>query len=91
MDGSGAYLVTPFETRGFLEKTGFEAIVIEDTGVKYVAGYRTAIERAEKGAVPPLGIHILMGETALQKTRNAARNVDEGRTHPIQVICRKPQ
>ena len=91
MDGSGAYLVTPFETRGFLEKTGFEAIVIEDTGAKYVAGYRTAIERAEKGAVPPLGIHILMGETALQKTRNAARNIDEGRTHPIQVICRKPQ
>jgi SAM-dependent methyltransferase len=90
MDGSGAYLVTPSETRAVLEKTGFEAIVIEDTGAKYVAGYRTAIERAEKGAVPPLGVHILMGETALQKTRNAARNIDEGRTHPIQVICRKP-
>jgi cyclopropane fatty-acyl-phospholipid synthase-like methyltransferase len=68
MDGSGAYLVAPSETRAVLEKTGFEAIVIEDTGAKYVAGYRTA----------------------LQKTRNAARNIDEGRTHPIQVICRKP-
>lgn len=90
-DGSGAHLVTPSETRAVLEKTGFEVILVEDTGAKYVAAYKTVIERAEKGALPPLGIHILMGETALQKTRNAARNIEEGRTHPIQVICRKPR
>lgn len=89
-DGSGAYLVTPSETRAALEKTGFGDIVIEDTGAKYAAGYRIAIEKAEKGALPPLGIHILMGETALQKTRNTLRNIEEGRTHPIQLICRKP-
>ena len=61
----------------------------EDTGTKYLAGYKAVIEKAEKGMLPPLGIHILMGETASQKTRNAARNIEEGRTHPIQVICRK--
>lgn len=88
-DGSGAYLATPAETRSFLEKAGFEAIAIEDTGPKYVAAYKTAIERAEQGALPPLGIHLLMGETALQKARNARRNIEEGRTHPIQLICRK--
>jgi SAM-dependent methyltransferase len=90
VDGSGAYLVTPSETRAFLEKTGFEDIVIEDTGAKYVAAYKMVIEKAEQGALPPLGIHILMGETALQKTRNAARNIEEGRTHPVQLICRRP-
>lgn len=90
MDGSGAYLVPPSETRAVLERTGFEAIRIEDTGAKYAAGYRVAIERAERGEVPPLGIHLLMGETTLQKTRNALRNIDEGRTHPVQLICRKP-
>ena len=90
-DGTGAYLVTPSETRAVVEKTGFEAIVVEDTGAKYVAGYRMAIEKAEKGALPPLGIHLLMGETASQKTRNAARNIEEGRTHPIQMVCRKPR
>jgi len=89
-DGSGAYLVTPSETRAFLEAAGFEDIVVEDTGAKYIAGYKAAIERAEKGVLPPLGTHILMGDTALQKTRNAARNIVEGRTHPIQLICRKP-
>jgi cyclopropane fatty-acyl-phospholipid synthase-like methyltransferase len=79
-DGSGAYLVTPSETRALLEAAGFEDIVVEDTGAKYLAGYKAVIERAEKGALPPLGTHILMGETALQKTRNAARNIEEGRT-----------
>ena len=90
-DGSGAYLVPPAETRAFFEEAGFEDIVIEDTGAKYVAGYKVMIEKAEKGALPPLGIHILLGETALDKIRNAARNIEEGRTHPIQLICRKPR
>lgn len=90
-DGSGAYLITPSETRTVLEQAGFEDIVIEDTGAKYAAGYRIAIEKAEKGALPPLGVHLLMGETALQKTRNTLRNIEEGRTHPIQLICCKPR
>ena len=90
-DGSGAYLVPPPETRVILENTGFEDILVEDTGVKYLATYRAIVERAEKGPLPPLGIQLLMGETTLQKARNCARNIEEGRTHPIQVFCRKPQ
>ena len=89
-DGSQAYLMPPLETRVLLESAGFEDIVLEDTGAKYLAGYRAALEKAEKGMLPPLGIHVLMGQSASQKTRNAARNIDEGRTHPRQVICRKP-
>ena len=90
MDGSGAYLVTPSETRALLQHAGFVDIRMEDTGTKYAAGYQAAIEKAQKGELPPLGIHLLMGESAPQKTRNALRNIEEGRTHPIQVICRKP-
>jgi cyclopropane fatty-acyl-phospholipid synthase-like methyltransferase len=89
-DGSGAYLATPSETRAFLTAAGFDSIDMQDTGSKYVAGYKTLIERAERGVLPPLGTHMLMGDTALQKARNAACNIEEGRTHPIQVICRKP-
>lgn len=88
-DGSDAYLVAPSQTRAMLERAGFEDIVVEDTGDKYLAAYRTAIERAERGELPPLGIHLLLGATAPEKTRNAARNIEEGRTHPIQVICRR--
>ena len=89
-DGTGAYMVAPSETRDLLDGAGFEAIAIEDTGVQYLAGYAKVIEAAERGELPPLGIHLLLGETALQKARNSARNIQEGRTHPIQVLCRKP-
>ena len=88
-DGSSAFLVTPAETRALLENAGFRDVVVESTGPKYLAGYKAMIERAEKGALPALGLHLLMGETALQKMRNAARNIEEGRTHPVQVVCRK--
>ena len=90
-DGSGAWLINPAETRRLLELTGFEAIDMEDTGAKYIAGYKAAIARAERGELPPLGTHILMGDSALPKTRNAARNIEEGRTHPFQLLCRKPK
>lgn len=91
MDGSGAFLKTPAETRALLQEAGFVDMSIEDTGAKYAAGYRAAIERAEKGELPPLGLHLLMGETTLAKMCNALRNIEEGRTQPIQVICRRPE
>jgi SAM-dependent methyltransferase len=90
MDGSGSYLMKPSETRAILEAAGFEDIRVEDTGPKYLANYRRVMELGSQGALPPLGIHILLGESAPEKTRNAARNIEECRTHPIQVICRKP-
>jgi hypothetical protein len=67
MDGSGSYLISPTETCTLLEAAGFEGVVVEDTGQKYLAAYKQAIELAAQGALPLLGIHILMGETALQK------------------------
>jgi SAM-dependent methyltransferase len=90
MDGGGAYLMSPSETRSLLEAAGFADVLVEDTGHKYLAAYRQSMERAAHGALPPLGIHILLGESAPQKTHNAARNIEEGRTHPVQVLCRKP-
>lgn len=89
-DGSGAYLVTPPQTRALLEAAGFSNIDIEEAGAKYLAGYKRAVQLAERGQLPPLGVHLLMGENAVLKMKNAARNIEEGRTRPIEVICRKP-
>jgi SAM-dependent methyltransferase len=89
-DGSGAYLIPPSETRAFLEAAGFEDIVVEDTGDKYLEAYKRMMTLAAQGTMPPLGTHILLGENSAEKTRNSARNIEEGRTHPVQVLCRKP-
>lgn len=90
IDGSGARLCTPAETLRLLAEAGFEDIQVEHTGPKYLAAYKHMLELAAQGKLPRFGMHILMGEAAPQKARNAARNIEEGRTHPVQVICRKP-
>ena len=81
----------PSDTIAALEKVGFSQIEVRDTGEKYLQGYKAAIALAEKGETPVFGIHILLGELAPQIVRNAARNIEEGRTHPIQIVCTKPE
>jgi len=89
-DGAGAYLVTPRQTQALLEEAGFSRIDIEEPGARYLAGYKRAVQLAERGQLPPLGVHMLMGDNAVLKMANAARNIEESRTRPIEVICRKP-
>lgn len=90
VDGSDEYLVTPEETKAFLHDAGFIDIQIQSTGEKYLAGYKRAIKLAAQNNYPVLGLHILLGERSPEITINAARNIEEQRTHPIQVVCKKP-
>ena len=88
-DGSGAYLMRPADTVAALRNAGFTNIEVTDTGEKYLQGYQAAIERAEKGDTPVFGTHILLGKLAPQIVRNAGRNIEERRTHPVQILCYK--
>jgi SAM-dependent methyltransferase len=88
-DGTGSYLIAPEETSRLLDAAGFADVVMEDTGSLYLEAFKRTIELAERGALPPLGVHLLQGESAPQKIRNAARNIEEGRTRPVQIVCRK--
>ncbi|MFM7421865.1 MAG: class I SAM-dependent methyltransferase [Alphaproteobacteria bacterium] len=89
-DGSFSFLCTPRQTRSFLEEAGFENIVIEDTGAKYLMAYKSLMAMVAEKGLPPLGVHVLVGPSAGEKTRNAALNIEEGRTHPVLILCRKP-
>lgn len=90
-DGSGAYLMRPSDTVDVLKETGFVNIEVTDTGEKYLQGYKAAMALAAKGKAPVFGTHILLGELAPQIVKNAARNIEERRTQPVQIICRKPE
>ncbi|WP_135504157.1 class I SAM-dependent methyltransferase [Roseovarius aestuariivivens] len=89
-DGTGAYLMRPSDTVAALKKAGFADIEVRDTGERYLQGYKRAIDLAEKGEVPAFGTHILLGDLTPQIVRNAARNIEERRTHPVQIVCFKP-
>ena len=87
-DGSTSHLVTPEATRRFAFDAGFQAIELVDMSEKYLAGYRKALER-EPAELPPLGIHLLLGANARERSANAMRNLEEGRTRAFQMVCRK--
>jgi SAM-dependent methyltransferase len=89
-DGTGEFLVTPSQSRELLSAAGFVDIETEDAGPEYLAAYRADLELANRGEQPVLGRHVLIGPTALEKTRNSARNIEERRTHPVQMLGRKP-
>lgn len=65
-------------------------IETEDTGPKYLAAYRAALALSDRGELPVLGRHVLIGPTAPEKMRNSARNIEERRTHPVLMLCRRP-
>lgn len=90
-DGSGAYLMRPSDTVDILKETDFRNVEVTDTGEKYLQGYKAAMALAAKGEAPVFGTHILLGELAPQIVKNAARNIEERRTQPVQIICRKPE
>lgn len=89
-DGTHEHLMRPEETVERLRHAGFAEIELTETGEKYLQGYRNVIALAERGELPRFGVHILLGDAAPAKTRNAARNIEEGRSRPVQIICRKP-
>ena len=87
-DGTSSHLVTPEATRRCAFDAGFEAIEMVEVGEKYLAGYRKSLER-DPAETPPLGTHLLLGPTARERSANAMRNIEEGRTRPFQLVCRK--
>lgn len=88
--GENEYLMRPDETESLLKAAGFTSIQMKSTGNQYLDAYKKAINAAKNGKSPKLGVHLVIGADALLVTENAARNIEEGRTFPVQFICRKP-
>ena len=88
-DGTASFLQTAEQTAAALRAAGFEIISLEDKTPAALEAYRRQREEIAREGPPKLGVHVIMGESAKAKLRNAARNVEEGRTRPIDVVCRK--
>ena len=88
-DGKGSYLLRADETRKQLLAAGFENITIDDRSMEYGAAYRKVMQLVEEDRLPPLGVHLLIGEDALAMTENSARNIKEKRTSPHEIVCTK--
>lgn len=82
-----SFLRTAAETRALLEAAGFAVAVWHDS----TAAARAEVEAhraraAAPGPRPPLGLHLVMGESFPDKLRNGQRNLLEGRTELINAV-----
>lgn len=90
-DGSASYLVTEEETLASLRSVGFEVVSVIDKSAAAIASHQRMRERIARDGPPKIGVHVVMGASAREKGRNSARNIEEGRTRPVEILCRKPE
>ena len=85
-----SHLTTVGETRALLDSIGFEVLDVIDGTQTAIAFYEESRARIARDGPPRLGVHIILGDGAKEKLRNSAANVEQGRTLPIEFVCRRP-
>jgi ubiquinone/menaquinone biosynthesis C-methylase UbiE len=88
-ESSLSFLAAPDEVRRTLEALGFVILDWVDTSERSLQWLVTAIEKLAVSGPPPLGTHLLMGDTARKKFENAIRNLREGRFAVYQARAEK--
>lgn len=84
-------LAAPEDYRAAAETAGFTVLASRnrrDFALEFFANLRA---RMEAEGPPPLGIQLLMGDTAQVKVANMVGNIQAGRIAPVEMICRAPQ
>lgn len=84
--GDTSYLTTPDETCALLEEAGFDVFEIGDRTEFALEFFRENMAASANGP-PPLGIHLVMGESAGEKLKNVMRNIESGRIAPVQMMA----
>lgn len=74
-----SFLAAPGDVRRILEEVGFVVNAWLDTSESSLQWFVATIEKLTATGPPPLGLHLLMGETAQAKFENITRNLREGR------------
>jgi ubiquinone/menaquinone biosynthesis C-methylase UbiE len=88
-ESSISFLAPPEEVRRTLDRLGFvihDWVDKTDSSLQWLVA---AIEKAGASGPPPLGTHLLMGDTARKKLENAIRNLRERRFVVYQARAEK--
>ncbi len=92
MTADTSFLKTAEEMQLLLENAGFSVIEVEDRTDMAIAFFKerlAAAQRSGAGKPPPLGIHLIMKERAMEKFKNTLENIQKGRIAPMQMIAVK--
>lgn len=84
-DQSLNHLISHREVFTLLNEIGFEIEHWQDDTARGFQWFRSKIEKAKQEGLPPLGLHLLIGDNAPDTMKNVARNLDENRIALIQA------
>lgn len=85
-----SYLATPDQYCQLLESAGFEVTMVNDRrefAVDFFANLKR-ITQSNDGP-PPLGLHVLMQDTAAIKIQNMVGNISRGTISPVEIVAKK--
>ena len=85
-----SFLATDTETRRDLAAAGFEIMTFRDISRTNLPDGVAMRRRIEQHGLPPVGVHVLMGERYLPSLLNALHAAEEGRTRAVEIVARKP-
>jgi len=88
-DDATSFLASPDEYCSAMQDAGFEILETEDKREVALKFFETIKARLAKGAPPPLGLHIVMGEDAKTKVGNMHANIESGAISPVQILARR--
>lgn len=89
-EASMSHLMAPEALRRLLENVGFGVVEWRDTTAKSRDWFLGKMEAAKRaGGPPPLGLHLLLGDTGPAKFANVGRNLTDGRLTVFQGLLEK--
>ena len=88
-DRSISFLFLPQSTRAALERTGFRVVAWQDTTQEALDQQTARAKALDSGSLPPLGLHILIGEAFPTVTKNMLRNLQEQRVQLFNAVVER--
>lgn len=73
-----------------LTQAGLEVLEWRDVTGPALETFQKAAKRLAKSGPPPLGLHLVMGESARAKSGNVGKNLSDGRVCVVEAVLRKP-
>jgi sarcosine/dimethylglycine N-methyltransferase len=84
-----SFLFPPQSTRAALERTGFRVVAWQNTTQEALEQQTARAKVLDGGSLPPLGLHILIGEAFPTVTRNMLRNLQEQRVQLFNAVVER--
>jgi ubiquinone/menaquinone biosynthesis C-methylase UbiE len=84
------FLATDADTHRDLQEAGFTMVSLRDATQENLAAQTALRRKIEEEGLPPLGMHVLMGDRLRQQRLNSYNALRDGRARMVEIVAKKP-